>query len=366
MNCLLRTCLKPSTLGFALVAIYGASHLALPAGESIIFGGEKRKSDPINDSKFGKELSKPWQNIPEASPFNGMVPPIMPRNAPLDLKKDKRRKAELEEKKNWMLYEDGELQERVEEEENQFGVRDSKMDELQREDGSIRDLTFSDMGRNRGQTRLSGQPRASNAQQKQDPNRAIQQQREREEVEAEAKRDSRYKLELGGTGESEAGVHTSKELDLKSIFEPDKVRNTPKSELSLADVLKSGTAPAVSREQQARRNEFKNLLNTPMANPLAGPSDPINQRKDFTLQPINPVMPKPADPALKSGDPLVVRGGAPNPYNPAAMPDSYSPRGTPGFLPSPFLNPPEPPRPASSSFGFEAPRRPGLWNSGNR
>lgn len=354
VNCRVQTWFKRSALWVAAFAIAGGSSLPLSAGEPIIFGKEKTKADPIKDTKFGKELSKPWENLPESSPFNGIVPPILPRGTPQDPKKDKRRKAELEEKKNWMLYEKGELQDKAEEEE-QFGVREYNLEGAEKEDGSIRDLTFRRMDKNRGHSRSPGQSRTSSQQQRDNANQAAEQQRERVQADAEAERESR-KLDLRGTGQSEAGA-ISAGLDMKTLFDPNKARSAENANVALTDVLKSGAAPApaLSRQQIDRHEDFKRFLNGPSAaNPLAGPSAPVNPRIDFT-RPVNPVFPKAADPTLKNADPTVSRSGPNNPYADAYNVSRY-PR-TPGFLP---LGPPEPSRPPASSFGIEPPQRRGI------
>jgi hypothetical protein len=332
----------------------GGSSWLLSAGEPIIFGREKTKADPVKETKFGKEISKPWENLSEPSPFN--IAPVLPRKAPFDPKKDKRRKAELEEKKNWIFVERGELQDKVDEEEDQFGVREYNFDESGKEDGTIRDLTFKDMGKNRADLRSPGQGRTSGQQQKQNANQAAQQQRrEREDAEDEAKRDSRSKLDLRGTGDP--GLGTAGQVNLKGLLEIGAVPNAEKGDSSFNS---SGSGPDFSREQQARRNEFKSFLSGPSApNTLSGPSDPINQRNDLTRQPANPVFPKPADPAVKTGgDPNLFRGAPANPYadayNSPAFDANSSRGGVSGFgIRSPFFQPPETPRP---SFGSEQPK----------
>jgi len=352
MNCRARIqCKRIILWGVTLVMAGGASFLS--AGEPIIFGREKSKADPVKETKFGKEISKPWENLPETTPFNGIVP-LLPRSMPVDPKKDKRRLAELREKKNWMLYEEGELQDKAEEEAEQFGVREYNFDE-EKEDGSIRDLTFKDMGRNRSQSRSPGQSRVSSQQQKQNANQTAHQQRAREDAEAEAKRDSRSKLDLRGTGESVLG--TAGQLNLRGLSQAGAVPSAEKGEPSLSMVLNPGSAPELSREQQARREEFKSFLNGPSAaNSLSGPSAPVGQRNDL-IGSINPVFAKPADATAKTaGDPNTFRGAPANPY--ANAYNSPVP-----FLPSPLLRSDQP-RSSAASFGTEPPKRSGFGTLG--
>jgi hypothetical protein len=346
----------------AILAIAGGSNGLLSAGEPIIFGKEKSKADPVKDTKFGKEISKPWESLPDEATLNGIVP-ILPRSAPLDPKKDKRRIAELKERKNWMQYDRGELQDKAEDEEEQFGVRDYNLDESEKDDGTVRDLTFRDMGRNRGQFRSPGQSRPSSQQQRYNASQAAQQQRDREDAETEAKRDARAKLDLRGTGESVFG--NAGQLNLKGWLEVGAIPNADRGESSSNDPLKTGAVPGLSREQQARREDFKNFLNGPSSgNPLPGASDALNQRSDFTRQ-INPGFAKPAEPIVRTGeDPNLFRPGA-NPYADAYnLPvDAYSPSRTPGFLPSPLLRPADVSRP---SFSFEPPKMTGRAPGGHR
>jgi len=360
MNFQAQIWLKQRALWVLALAIVGGSSCWSSAGEPIIFGKEKSKADPIKDTKFGKELSKPWENLPESTPFNDIIPPILPRQTPQDPKKDKKRKAELEEKRNWMLYESGELQEKVEEEE-QFGVREYKLDESEKEDGSVRDLTFRKMDKNPGHSRSPGQSRTSAQRQKDNANQVAEQQREREEAEAETKRESR-KLNLRGTGQRDA-ASISDGLEMKPLFDPGQVRDAENKDAPRINALNSGAAPALSREQQARREEFKTFLNGPSAGSLTpGSSEPVNPRIDFTRQPINPIFPKGPDPSFKTGGDPIAAGRAPSPYDNLPV-DQYS--RTPGFLPSQLLKPPEPSRASGSSFSMEPPKKIGRTLGGH-
>ncbi len=96
------------------------------AGEAIIVGKEGSKTDAIKESKFGKELSRPWEKVSPDSPLNGFFPSL-PRMNPIDPKADRKRKLDDREKKNWMTVLPGELQSE-EEKKNFLGVREYEIE----------------------------------------------------------------------------------------------------------------------------------------------------------------------------------------------------------------------------------------------
>ena len=84
-------------------------------------------------------------------------------------------------------------------------------------------------------------------------------------------------------------------------------------------LLNPGASPEAMREQQTKRDEFRNFLDNPkLGSPFAGPSDPINSRGDLTRQPVNPTMPQ------SLGGDTVNRPNR-SPFVPPNIPQSPSP-----------------------------------------
>jgi hypothetical protein len=252
------------------------------AGEAIIVPGENGKSALPSDAKplAPREVFRLRDLGPGPSPFEG-IPLIPETKKRLDPKEEKRRRLQQIEKKNWMVVEQGELQ-KEEEQKNFLNVRDYSLDNLEKRDESgnlmFRPLSKDDNRRIPGQFRSS--PDAHGGQRANVPQKS-----EGDETDA---RTSNIK-------DPQLGSHMSGDLSLKSMFETRNDSLAPKfnkSELTLENLLNSGTSSETMREQQTKRDEFRNFLNNPkLGSPFAGASDPINSR-DLTRQPINPTMPQ--------------------------------------------------------------------------
>lgn len=271
--------------------------VALPSfgGDPIIVGSEKPKQDPARENKFNKDLFKSWEKTPGA-PLDGLVLPTLPR--PIEIDPRKQRKAKLQdlEKRNWMSVRPGELQDE-EEAKNFLGV---KQYELEKEEESD-NLMFRDLekkAKNSAQGANSSQNRIPGQKPEQDEPRP-QQRMDTEELERELEARRNAKSQ----GDSGFGSHTASELNLKEFFGAGTPASGEASSFSLKELLgKASTQP--SKEQQQLREEFKAFLQGKQATattPVAGPSDPINSwRIDPTRQPLNPVIAKPSEPALKN------------------------------------------------------------------
>ena len=317
------------------------------AGEPIVIPGEKQITAPPaldkklplrNAFRFGDKLNAP-------SGFDVLTVPMIPSNTPLDPKEQKRRKLERLEREHWMVVQEGELQA----EEDKLNFLDDSLESLQKET-SRENLLFRGLDKDGHQRRTSKEPvRPPGAR----PG-------EEEEEEAEDSRRSRR-------DESKEGAHVSSELKFNKMFEPRQESDslTPsfnKSDLTLQRLLSGGMTPEDRREQQARREEFRNFLdNRGSAPPLAGPFDPINFGRDFTKQPVNPTTPQPpgagiAGTANRFGSPAAT--ARPGSTLGGGLPPAFAGAPAPaGFSAGPLLAPrTEPVRPAKQ-MTFDPPRR---------
>ena len=339
----------------ALVLLF--SLLLAHSGEPIQFSNDKAKPAPGSPQQPDADLFKTSRaKRPPSAPLNNGLTPFISYGGSLDPKDERRLKNIREEKKNWMLLEPGELQQRDEDEENQFGGKSITMDNVERDRDSY---LFP------APQKSEKAPRQQNAPVEDD----------------QPKKDNRS-LSIFGPREAEKpGAHTASELNLKNLIDPSQIDATKfnNNEASLFQFLKDNAAPAPDRDHQARRDSFRDFINGPQPNGAPqGISDPINFRTDLTQQRMNPVLPSqtglemsaPAKGAegFSSRPPL---GGAFTPGKASALPDlisSAAPRQPmPGSsLPSPFLTPNDPSKASRPSvmggslFNRETPRRGGL------
>ena len=265
---------QTTSLLLAFVAVTGFGSRVL-AGEPIVFGNEKTKLSPAgektplpNPFRLEKLTTAPFD-------FGNMTPPILPRlhNA----KKDKRQQNAEDEKKNWMMLEKGELQDK-DDEQNYLGIREEKIDDLDK-GKDAHDYTFRDTK----SSRIPGHLHGPSQHGKGDPGQPSPARGNLDE-DLEGKRAPVSSAILFGTGEKEPGGHTGGEFGLKNLLDRD--RSPGKASVSLG-ALFNGGAPQSSREQEASVERFKQIL----GGSQRSSSDPINFRSDFTRQPLNPVTP---------------------------------------------------------------------------
>lgn len=272
-----------------VVALF-AGMVTLFAGEPIVIGKEKPKSENLKESPFTKELLRPWQNSGAGSPVEGFTLPSIPRVDSSDPRRDRKRRLHELEKKNWMTVQPGELQE--EEDAKHFlGVRDY---DLEKEEDSDK-LMFGELQK-KPQTSAKTQTGRQNTKENQNAQQK-QQQRDAEELqrELESRRAARDAATKGPNG-AEYGAHTASELNFKGLFGP----VAGSSERSgLSEVL---GGQQNSRGQQALRDEFKAFLNGKPQNASgASGGDLINSwRNDATRQALNPAIAKPAESKLQN------------------------------------------------------------------
>ena len=312
------------------------------AGEPIIVGKEKPKTDAIKESKFGKELSKPWEKVSPESPMNGLIfPSIIPRGDAWDPKGERKRKLQEREKKNWMSVLPGELQQE-EETKNFLGVREYA---IEREDESD-NLMFREL---RGDRNSQGNSRTgTRGSEKENQDGSHRNDAEDLERELAARRAAR--METRGT-ESQGGAHTANELNFKGLFGNGPAEGKS-SELTLRDVL-GGSEQQANKNQQAMREEFKAFLHGTANNQgtmSSGFSDPVQtSRSDFTRQPLNPAISRPQQSRTETfaGQPGFTPSRPASPFGGSGFSDNSIARpGIPGF-PSPSYSPNAPSVPRS-------------------
>src|SRR5438874_2482379 len=229
------------------------------AGDKILFSDQPTAANP-KDTKSAAELFRSWNKTKLETPtfdYSIMGVPTIP-SASLGGKEEKRRQAARAEQKNWMLIEPGELQ-RKEEEKSTLGVANRPLDSLDKEDGDKIDMFYKLRGaKNGSQQRQPGEIRSGNHAPSREEQSALaaQQQREREDSDAELKHDRAFSLP---GDKSQPGAHTAGELSLNTLFNPGKHDTSsadPSKEFSLPDVF--ATAPA--RPDKDHMKVFNALL----------------------------------------------------------------------------------------------------------
>jgi len=261
------------------------------AGEAIVFGKEKIKAEP------GKEKAPtqgPFrlEKLTTPPPFdlNTLSPSVIPRPNSSH-RKDKRQQNAEDEKKNWLLLDQGELQDK-DDEKNFLGVRDDGLDDLDKSKDS-HDYTFrpNSSSRNANQLRAPGQSQARlpSQRQKEDANRPPPP-RQDADADADNKRASGSTAIVFGGRDAAIDSRIGGESGLGALLDSKAGgRSSGKSVLSLGDFLRNSDNER-SREQQIRTDNFKNRI-LGNGSSSSGISDPVNTHPDFTRQPLNPVMP---------------------------------------------------------------------------
>jgi hypothetical protein len=246
------------------------------AGEAIVLGKEKPKNEAVKESKFGKEVSRPWDKMSPETPMGGLMFPMIPQMDSVDPKADRKRKIQDREKKNWMSVQPGELQEE-EEAKTLFGVRNYDIEKEEDSDN----LMFREVNSERSGSQAQGRSQKSrSSNQKENSNAAQRADAEELERELAARRAARTET---SRNESQYGVHTASELNFKGLFgaAPTEARS------DASRGMFGGSDPAAAR-QQALREEFKTFLNGKPNNAGGGLSDSANNWR----QPLNPAIGK--------------------------------------------------------------------------
>ena len=330
------------------------------AGEPIQFSNDKAAPAPNDPTQqVDRDMFKTWKSKrPVTSPLNSITPFITP--GPVDPKDERRTKSIRDERKNWMLLEPGELQKRDQEKDNEFGGRGVSIDDTDdRKDSSYIFYNVTSQKSEKAN-------RPQNAPVEDD----------------QPKKENRSLSIFGPRDADKPGAHTASELNLKNLIDPAQVNATRinNNEASLFQFLKENSAPPPDRDQQARRDNFRDFINGPQGSSTpSGISDPINFRTDLTQERMNPIAPTrggldtlpAASGKAPDGFSTPPLGAAFTPGKAGGLPEMISivPRQpmTGPSLPSPFLTPNDPTKPphvsvmgSGSLFNRDAPRRGGL------
>lgn len=138
------------TLGFIVAALWLVAPASVQAGESILFSREKPRTGPEKGTLAPRDDGR--NRLGPITPFD-LDLPSQPDSRSRNVQKDRKQKAAELEKKNWMVYSPGELQER-EEENTALGIRDL---DLEKDDGTAGGL-FSRKDDDKNRSRLPSQP----------------------------------------------------------------------------------------------------------------------------------------------------------------------------------------------------------------
>ena len=138
------------TLGFIVAGLWLIAPTPVQAGESIMFSREKPRTAPEKGTLAPRDDGR--NRLGPITPFD-LDLPSQPDSRSRNVQKDRKQKAAELEKKNWMVYSPGELQER-EEENTALGIRDL---DLEKDDGTAGGL-FSRKDDDKNRSRLPSQP----------------------------------------------------------------------------------------------------------------------------------------------------------------------------------------------------------------
>ena len=117
--------------GFIVAGLWLVAPAPVQAGESIMFSREKPRTAPEKGSLAPRDGAGGRDRLGPITPFD-LDLPNQPESRSRNAQKDRKQKAADLEKKNWMVYSPGELQER-EEENTALGIRDL---DLEKDDGT--------------------------------------------------------------------------------------------------------------------------------------------------------------------------------------------------------------------------------------
>jgi hypothetical protein len=245
-----------------------------PAGEAIVFGRTKPKSD-LDKEKTSIDSPFKLENFRNSSPFefNPILPPVVSHND-ANPRKDKRQQNADAEKRNWMFLDEGDLQK-----DNDKDFLDGREEKDLTSGTDQRDFMFKDSRKPNGLR----SPTALKAAGSKQPVPA----RDVRAEELDTKRDNRGSAILFGKSGQTPGSQSGK--DLQSILSS-KLNETldSKSSFSFHDVLVNGDV-SEGGQRQVRNDTFKQMLGP--SSSFGGAGDPMNSRLDLTRQPLNPTIP---------------------------------------------------------------------------
>jgi hypothetical protein len=340
------------------IALAAFSICLTPAQDRVTFSGtgEKVKAPGVASNKE-RELEKAGQ-LREIKGSDGAVLDMAPNSSPSSpgVLMTKRMQALIDQKKNWI-----------------FGTTEdlNKNSAVKEMIGMDDDLvtSFNTKPKSSVERFLLGAQDKKNAATKMTPDKHDN---DESAIESESVDDTQRRASPFGANDSNADAVSSGfdrsfdqgRVNMNVIPNADTAfRNPFQSPSSLQPLSSSSTLASrfdPNHEQKRRTEEFRQLLSGPSgANPLAGPSDPINALlSDSTRQSLQPVLPRSSS-LLPAGRPLDSLSGVASPSR-SALPgaNDFNMRTLgPSSLSPAFLPPPEPrlvqPRPAV----LEIPRR---------
>ena len=241
------------------------------AGDPIQFSGEKGKAAPQQERKLEGDSLKSLRRDGSGNPFNGLTPHV-PQTR-VDPKDQKRLKKERDDQKNWLLKDPDEK----DKEDDPLGGDEFSLDGIFAEDEGL-GATFAPLVRNKSTARNSANMNQQAVTVTEDTD-----------------------VRVGRKDTETISAHTSRELNLKNLL--DTTQTAPgrsvSAEPSLFDFLRENSAPKLSRDQVARKEQFEKFLNSsPNDSMQPRMMDPINFAPDLTQQRINPVLPSAGPSAL--------------------------------------------------------------------
>jgi len=208
-----------------VIAVFGLGWTSLAlAGDPIIFSAQRVRSSLVPVRPVERELLESLDKLSAPTPYDGMTPASPGRrSAQVDPRRSRRAKLAAEERRNWLWYDSGELQEQ-DEEDRAFGLTSFETDEADREVGERDDRRsqMSDSGANSlTKDRDSRIPMhlLSPRQREHRQMRVAQDSHSRSQARGEeGENGERTTAERPETGQ--AGLHTSEELDMRSLLAP--------------------------------------------------------------------------------------------------------------------------------------------------
>lgn len=369
----------PTLLRFALLVAFAvASGPLLRAGEAIQFSREKNQPNaaPKTTSRLPKEGQGTLDGIQFRNPFQ-VAPSISPLNKPSDPREDRRKRNADLEKKNWMVYDQGELQER-DDEEGAFGIHDLSIEKDDGTEGSVfarKDEDGGHAGRPRLSTSLTRLPGRSGRNQPA-PAKAV----EAPSTESTRTTTLGFTRNGGKDGPPAAGDHVSKDLDLQGAAEAEKSgKLTPaeRSQISLKELGQGAFGDRMREDRSRSRSDFGGGVPGASASnykPLGG-GESFGARSGFSSGAAS-ASPSLSSPGFNNNPGRSVGGSSLNPatpdlgfgrapgassLTPPSLNDPFANRpGQPsaGGLQSPYAQPTRPQTPARATYNtFDTPRR---------
>lgn len=287
------------------VVVVAGLCLSLGAGERLNIGGAKTRIQPGTEENSSAKINSA-RTLSAPSPYDAGAPLAAPRRKARDIKLDKKKQNERDERENWALLAPGELQQQEGEEFN-FGVREYSVDDLEKKE-HVRDYTFFGLDKTKNQdsvgegqssdsSKNSGLTQPGNRFAGRHTKTSYSVDNERENS-GPASNPNPFRVNRSSDGSPVLGAHMSSELDFNGMLGP--VKNTGGlsqmpggSESALRSLLSSPISATQQDEHQQRMDSFRRMLGSGSSKPDTL-SDPLGYPADRTRQSLNPVVPSAA------------------------------------------------------------------------